>query len=262
MRIAVGIAASQDPAPLAGLGAEFERLGLESAWCNDSPAGEGLLTLASWARGTGRMRLGVGVMALDRHSPRVIADRVRDLDLASDRVLLGLGAGFSSRPLGAVREGVAELRALLPNLRIIMAAMGPRMCRLAGEVADGALLNWMTPERTDWARQLVHEGATEAGRDPDGITIYGYVRVAVGAGARERLQRESTWYAAAPHYARHFEAMGTVAHDVGETVDDPADLHGRLNRYTGLDVVVARILSERDPESILAVARAAVGQEN
>ena len=30
--------------------------------------------------------------------------------------------------------------------RLVVAALGPKMCRLAGEVADGVLFNWLTPE--------------------------------------------------------------------------------------------------------------------
>jgi len=32
-----------------------------------------------------------------------------------------------------------------PAPRIYLAALGPRMCELAGEVADGVLLNWIPP---------------------------------------------------------------------------------------------------------------------
>ena len=79
------------------------------------------------------------------------------------------------------------MRAALPGgARVVVAAMGPKMCALAGAEADGVFLNWMTPEKAAWARERVHEGAAEAGRDAP-PPVFGYVRVAVGDDAGERL---------------------------------------------------------------------------
>jgi alkanesulfonate monooxygenase SsuD/methylene tetrahydromethanopterin reductase-like flavin-dependent oxidoreductase (luciferase family) len=257
MRLGLGVAAGPDSTELAAVAPGIELLDFECAWCNDSPAGEGLAALAAWAEGSRHIDLGVGVMALDRHEPEAIAQRVRQLGLPRERLLLGVGAGFRSRPLEVIRDGVSELRRLMPGVRVVVAAMGPRMCALGGEIADGVLLNWMTPERTSWGRDRVHEGARAAGRAPTEVTVYGYVRVALGPGAEVRLERESRWYAGTPHYARHFEAMGVDAASVGEAVEAPEDLPARLSRYKGLDVVVVRALSERTPTAVLDIARAA-----
>ena len=62
-----------------------------------------------------------------------------------------------------LRQAVTELRDRLgTKVSLGVAAMGPRMCRLGGEIADLVLLNWMTPERMVWAREQVRQGA--AGR--------------------------------------------------------------------------------------------------
>jgi alkanesulfonate monooxygenase SsuD/methylene tetrahydromethanopterin reductase-like flavin-dependent oxidoreductase (luciferase family) len=53
------------------------------------------------------------------------------------------------------------------------------MVRLAGELADGALLNWATPERIAESRQLVAEGAARVGRDPGQVALTMYIRVCV-----------------------------------------------------------------------------------
>src|SRR6202000_1997740 len=45
----------------------------------------------------------------------------------------------------------------LPPAPVYLAALGPQMLRLAGEVADGALLNWATPERIALSRDLIDE---------------------------------------------------------------------------------------------------------
>ena len=54
----------------------------------------------------------------------------------------------------------------LPDAPVYMAALGPQMLRLAGEIADGALLNWATPERIAESRARIDEGSARAGRAP------------------------------------------------------------------------------------------------
>ncbi|MEA2647028.1 MAG: hypothetical protein QOE92_2111 [Chloroflexota bacterium] len=259
MQLGLGIAAGPDPDRFATLAAEAETLGYTSIWSNDSPAGEGLAMLAAWAGSSTVVDLGVGVMALDRHTPEAIAGRVTELGLAADRLLLGLGAGFNAGPLGAVREGVAALRERLPGVRLVVAAMGPKMCALAGEVADAALLNWMTPDRARLARGLVKGGAEESGRDPGEVTVHGYVRVAMGTDAADRLANEAGFYTQMPHYARHFEASGVEPRTIGVAAADETALRQALAEYDALDTLVVRVLSEREPAAILAVAAAASG---
>jgi alkanesulfonate monooxygenase SsuD/methylene tetrahydromethanopterin reductase-like flavin-dependent oxidoreductase (luciferase family) len=86
--------------------------------------------------------------------------------------------------LKRVRDGVATLRGKL-NTRIIVAALGPKMCQLAGEVADGVLFNWLTPEYARRSAELVRAGADAAKRPMP--RLYAYVRVALGPAASERL---------------------------------------------------------------------------
>ncbi|MGI8609899.1 MAG: LLM class flavin-dependent oxidoreductase [Candidatus Dormibacteria bacterium] len=259
MRLGLGIAAGSDPDQLAGLAAQAEDLGYDSIWTNDSPAGDGLSQLWAWAQQSRRIRLCVGVMALDRHQPEDIAARAAELGLPLDRVLIGLGAGFTDAPLKVVREGVAGLRSHLPGVQVAVAAMGPKMCRLAGEVGDAVLLNWMDPERAAWARPLVEEGVAEAGRRPGEVSIFGYVRTALGPEAGERLRREAAMYGQMPHYQRHFEAMGAEPASVGVTAADPSGIATQIQRYAAIDEPVVRVLSHRSMGDILAVARAAIG---
>lgn len=261
MKLGLGIAAGPEPERFAALAGEAEILGYEIVFANDHPGGEGLAQLSAWAGASSAIDLGVGVLALDRHQTGAVAARVGELGLPHSRLVLGLGAGFTDHPLAVVREGVAAMRAALPGVRVIVAAMGPKMCALAGEVADGALLNWMTPERAAYSRTLVREGASAAGRDPAGIRIYGYVRVALGEDAPDRLASEATFYEQMPHYARHFEATGVPPRSIGIAARDGAELRTAIQEYAALDVAVVRVLSERDPDAILEVARAASGGE-
>ena len=136
--------------------------------------------------------------------------------------------------------------------------MGPKMCALAGAEADGVFLNWMTPEKAAWARERVHEGAAEAGRASP-PPIFGYVRVADGADARERLVKEESFYRQLHQgYIRHFEALGAELGSVGIAAADPETVSRELERYEGsIDHVVVRALAHADAESLGAVADAA-----
>ena len=183
-----------------------EALGYASLWSNDHPGASGLETVAVFGEAARRPALGVAVLALDRHAPADVAQKLDEVRITPQRLWLGIGAGFTKRPLGVVREGIAALREVLPkNVRIVVAAMGPKMCALAGAEADGVFLNWMTPEKARWAREHVHEGAREAGRvEPP--PVFGYVRVAVGEDAEERLRKEEAFYRQLHQgYIRHFE---------------------------------------------------------
>jgi alkanesulfonate monooxygenase SsuD/methylene tetrahydromethanopterin reductase-like flavin-dependent oxidoreductase (luciferase family) len=255
----LGVAAGPDPEELHALAAEAEDLGYDSIWSNDSPAGEGLAQLAAWARESTHIRLCVGVLALDRHTPAAIAGRVRELELPLNRTLIGLGAGFTDNPLDVVRDGVAALHRELPDAAVAVAAMGPKMCGLAGAVGAAVLLNWMTPERAAWARPIVEQGATEAGRPAGDVTIYGYVRTALGHDAPGRLLREVAMYQQMPAYARHFAKMGAAPAEIGITATDPSQVATAIKRFDAMDEPVVRVLSHRAVPDIMTVARAAIG---
>jgi alkanesulfonate monooxygenase SsuD/methylene tetrahydromethanopterin reductase-like flavin-dependent oxidoreductase (luciferase family) len=88
----------------------------------------------------------------------------------------------------------------LPAAPVYLAALGPQMLRLAGDVAEGALLNWATPERIAVSRTLIAEGAARAGRDPGEIPVTMYVRVCIDddvAAARRAFGQQVLGYALA-----------------------------------------------------------------
>lgn len=264
MRTGFGVAAIVPHKVLRELGAALGSLGYDDAWSNDlGPGGDGdgLAALTALGEGEPALRLGLGVAALDRRSPSALGEAVAARGLATNgRLLLGVGAGFSPEPLGLVRKGIHELRSLLPDdVRIGAAAMGPRMCRLAGETADFVFLNWMTPERIAWARRLVGAGAEAAGREPEAVEIAAYVRVAVGAGAAERLSAEAARYASMPYYGRHFRAMGAQPGSVGVAAADAGAVAEGLAPYRDiLDTLVVRGLPPTPTlDAHLQIARAA-----
>jgi alkanesulfonate monooxygenase SsuD/methylene tetrahydromethanopterin reductase-like flavin-dependent oxidoreductase (luciferase family) len=87
-------------------------------------------------------------------------------------------AGTGSGAPGWPQSASLGLGALSPA-PVALAALGPQMLRLAGEVADGALLNWATPERIAVSRELVDAGAARTGREPGSVPMSMYIRVCI-----------------------------------------------------------------------------------
>jgi alkanesulfonate monooxygenase SsuD/methylene tetrahydromethanopterin reductase-like flavin-dependent oxidoreductase (luciferase family) len=251
-----GVAAGLDPEVARPLAARCAELGYDSIWSNDHPGAKGLETLAEFAAAAPALDLGVAVIALDRTPPARIAADLEASGLDPARLWLGVGAGFSEKPLTAMRESLPELRERLPGVRLVLAAMGPKMCALAGAELDGAFFNWMTPEFAARARQQVEAGAQEAGHEPP--PIFGYVRTAVGPEASERLAKEESFYrdlhdGYRNHFARLAEPKGTV----GVAAPDAATAQKSLAAYTALDTPVVRGLASATVDAMSALAEAA-----
>jgi alkanesulfonate monooxygenase SsuD/methylene tetrahydromethanopterin reductase-like flavin-dependent oxidoreductase (luciferase family) len=114
-----------------------------------------------------------------------------------------------------------------PATPVYLAALGPEMLRLAGEVADGASLNWCSPEQVAWSRERIAEGAARAGRDPSQVKVAEYIRICVDddvQAARRAYTRAVMGYAMGrgrdaqgrpQGYRAHFERMG-FAKQLGE----------------------------------------------
>jgi alkanesulfonate monooxygenase SsuD/methylene tetrahydromethanopterin reductase-like flavin-dependent oxidoreductase (luciferase family) len=178
--------------------------------------------------------------------------------LTDGKFFMGIGSGGAHRPdarrslglprlsaMSMMRDYLSVLRPLLageevtyegpvvtlrggalaidppPRTPVYLGALGPKMLRLAGELADGAALNWCTPEQIAWSRERIAEGAATAGRDASEIRVVEYIRVCVDEdvdAAKRALARATMGYAlgaAVPterersfSYRAHFERMG------------------------------------------------------
>ncbi len=253
---AFGVAAGL-PAEVCGPLAETcEEAGYDSIWANDHPGAKGLETLAEFAKASDSIGLGVAVIALDRQGPEVIAADIERLGLDPSRLWIGVGAGFEKKPRTFMAEQIGLLRERLPGVKLVMAAMGPRMCALAGASYDGAFFNWMTPAFAAGAREKVEAGAADAGHDAP--PVFGYVRTAVGDDATARLAKEESFYRDLHKgYRDHFARLGEPEGTVGVAAADREDAQAKLAAYDALDVIVVRGLASARVEPMTALARAA-----
>jgi alkanesulfonate monooxygenase SsuD/methylene tetrahydromethanopterin reductase-like flavin-dependent oxidoreductase (luciferase family) len=254
-----GVAAGLDPEVARPLAARSAELGYDSLWSNDHPGAKGLETLAEFAAAAPRSDLGVAVIALDRTPPEAIAADIERLAIDPAKLWLGVGAGFSKKPLTKMRESLPQLRESLPGVRLVLAAMGPKMCALAGAEFDGVFFNWMTPGFAAGARarEEVEAGAREAGRQTP--PVFGYVRTAVGPDAAERLAKEESFYRDLHKgYRDHFDRLGEPEGTVGVAAADRDEAQSLLAAYEDpLDTIVVRGLASAKVETMTAVAAAA-----
>jgi 5,10-methylenetetrahydromethanopterin reductase len=279
-----------------------EQTGYEALFLPEVGARETFSTLAALAGRTSTLRLATGVVPIVTRSVSVTAMAAATVhDISGGRMILGLGTGPSGPgALDRLRAYTGDVRALLAGesvgeerrgerfrlglaverpLPVWIAALGPRATALAGEIADGAILNWCTPERVAEARRTIDGAARAAGRDPGEVTISVYVRAVVGQErehALPALRAAAAQYASYPAYASQFEAMGLgdEARAAAEAlrsgrldavpesliravavVGDAAGASTRLEAYrrAGADVVVVYPVAVLDPvSSILA----------
>jgi len=273
----------RDPLPwpdVARIAREGERLGYEAVFLPETGVRDTLATLTGLAGETSTLVLGTGVIPMRARTPDLAATAAATVqERSGGRHVLGVGTGGAAPgALDRLRDYVEGIRLRLDTgapgaamglplpapVPIWVAALGPRAVRLAGEIADGVMLNWCTPERVADARDAIRGSATAAGRDPDAVTISVYVRAAFSDRADEALLAAAAEYASYPAYARQFAAMGVepTAEDVVEAVclrGDPDRARERLEAYreAGADLpVVYPVLARGErAESSLATLR-------
>lgn len=281
-----GIALGQElglvPADRDALVARAREAGYSSAWTNARETREPFDACARWTQG--RMTAGISVVPLDAWDSRELARVAAETARTATSFVLGVGSGRAGKgALDLVRAGVATLRREAPRIPIYIGALGPRMLQLAGEVADGAALNWCDSERVAWSREQVAQGARRAGRDPKAVRIVEYIRVCVDDdpdAARTALAVAMLGYAlAGPRrpkdsgYRIHFTRMGfdevltllEARREHGEAVealarDVPPELVAKVGAYgdaataaasfarlaEGLDLPIVRVVAARE----------------
>ncbi len=240
-------AAHFTPQDMQDMAALAEDRGYEVIWVPEG-AIDAIAQLTAFAFVTQRAKLATGILPIFSRTPTLTAMAAGGLDaICQGRFILGLGVGHQiavesqhgipfRRPVTRMRETVEIVRRLLrgarvtyqgrvfslkesvlgfsvarPHLPIYLAALGPRMIELAGEIADGVLLNWASPEYIRQAMEHLRRGATRAGRDPRDIDVACYVRTAVVEDVdlvRPRLQMRIARYFTMDYYRNYFAQMG------------------------------------------------------
>jgi alkanesulfonate monooxygenase SsuD/methylene tetrahydromethanopterin reductase-like flavin-dependent oxidoreductase (luciferase family) len=268
----------RDPLPwdeVATIAREGERLGYEGVFLPETGVRDTLATLTGLAGETSTLLLGTGVIPMRARTADLAAPAAATVqERSGGRHILGVGTGGSAKgALERMRAYVETIRELLDEaalnlpapVPVWIAALGPKATRLAGEIADGVILNWSTPERVAEAREAIRDAAIAVGRDPGAVTISVYVRAAFSDRADEALLAAASEYTSYASYARQFRAMGVepTAEAAIEAVCLRGDLNSardRLETYrdagADLPVVYPVLAAGETAETSLLVLRA------
>ncbi len=194
------------------------------------------VTLGHCATATARVRFGSRVITPVTRHPAVAASAAATLEeLAPGRTMIGLGSGDSAAyNIGARAASLAELREYALAIRglmstgraeyhgktatltwsrarvpIYLAASGPKTLRLAGLIADGAIVRTgLTPEIVRDSIAQVRAGAQEAGRDPAEIDLWWWPDVNVGESYGAAVEEIKTSLAMAGNHLTRFTTEG------------------------------------------------------
>lgn len=196
--------AAAEPDAMREAALRLERAGYDAAWTNEVIGKDALVQLAVLLGATNRIAFGTGVANLWAREPETAHAAADFLARAHPgRIVLGLGVGYPQQaaavgrdfgtPLATVRGYFARMgRGSYPR---ILAANGPRMQALAGEIADGAFPAMLPPEGTARVRRAL---------GPDGLLVVGLSVVADRHAAVEQV----TGALAQPWFAKAAADLG------------------------------------------------------
>ncbi|HWV25227.1 MAG TPA: LLM class flavin-dependent oxidoreductase, partial [Thermomicrobiales bacterium] len=241
------------------LAPRVEAAGFRTLWFNHAGPGNALASMQVAASVTSTLRLGSGVVAVDRMPGSYVVREVRERELPLDRCILGIGASAKPSPLTTVRDATELLHGEL-SATVYVGALGPKMRRLAVTVADGELLNWLTPDAARLAMQEKDADIAAAMKTGE-ADVSLYIRVAMGEASRPILEREAARYAGIPAYAANFARLGITALEASVYGESPEEVRAGLDRYTGVvDEAVVRAITPNDAlDEFIALVDAVAG---
>ncbi len=207
---------------------EWAGLGYGSVWIPESASAKNVLTFAAVVLGgTKRIVVASAIAVIWNRDPTAMMNAGRTLaDAHPGRFVLGMGVSHRNsasrrghdyhRPLQAMRSYLEEMDAAgydghPPDHRAprVLAALGPRMTALAGEMTDGAHPFLSTPDHTATVRENIGPGPLVAVEQ--GVVLTEDTAAARKA-ARKNLERFLQW----PNYRRHLLRLGFDEPDLAE----------------------------------------------
>lgn len=251
-RLSISLILAETPiTEMVEISRHFERSGVERVWLGEAWR-EPVVPITAMTVGTERIGVGTAVAQIFPVNPVIVAQQAAQLqELAGGRYALGLGLGASfvverwfgvdpSRPLRRAREFIEIVRGALRSpedgpfsyegellstrkyklpfaaeaveVPINLAAVGPKMQELAGELADGIVVGALHSDGyIEEMRERLRTGAKRSGRDPAELDVWVSIICCVdedAEAARRQARRSLVYVAQYPHYQRVYEREG------------------------------------------------------
>jgi len=278
-----------------------ESKGFEAVWQADSRlVRDAIVPMSAFAAVTDTIKIGSGVVDCWTRNPARLAATFSTLDdLAPGRVILGIGAWWDplaekvgvsrAKPLRAMREIITAVRALLANetvtmngefvhldgveldyvyqdrrpkdVPIYLGATGMQMMELAGEIADGVVLNYLvSPDYNKKALEHLAIGADKAGRSLDSIDRPQLVVCSVHEDRKTALDMArlmvTQYLGQQPHIMKASGVPQSLLDKVGEVLTWPAT-HEQVEAASKLvpDEIVQMLTASGTPDDARAKVR-------
>jgi 5,10-methylenetetrahydromethanopterin reductase len=278
-----------------------EEKGFEAVWQADSRlVRDAIVPMSAFAAVTDTIKIGSGVVDCWTRNPARLAATFSTLDdLAPGRVILGIGAWWEplaskvgvtrTKPLRAMREIITACRALLANetvtmngefvhldgveldyvyqerrpknVPIYLGATGMQMMELAGEIADGVVLNYLvSPDYNKTALEHLKIGADKAGRNWESIDRPQLVVCSVHEDRKTALDMArlmvTQYLGQQPHIMKASGVPQSLLDKVGEVLTWPAT-HEQVVAASKLvpDEIVQMLTASGTPDDARAKVR-------
>jgi alkanesulfonate monooxygenase SsuD/methylene tetrahydromethanopterin reductase-like flavin-dependent oxidoreductase (luciferase family) len=267
-----------DAGDLLALARRGEAAGFESIWTNEDIGFDSFSALSAIAQHTTRVRLGTAIVNVYSRSAMQLAMAAATLDaLSAGRAIVGISVGHHpwndlghgipiEKPLARLREYVAFLRKALSgdafthdgtvfhgvntrlafdpvrrSIPLFIAGERLRIISLAGEVADGLMINVVSPEYVrDTAIPTFRAAAEEAGRDASDLQVTALVTCSYSEDGDQAL----SW------------ARAMVAHRLRQSLKmldtQPPERHDEIRRVHALMVAGKPAAAEAEVSEELA----------
>ena len=271
-----------------------EKKGFEAVWQAESRlVRDAIVPMAAYAAVTEKLKVGSGVINNWTRNIGLLASTFLTLDdLAPDRIICGIGAWWDplaqnvgitrSKPLTAMKETLTIMKRLLAmervtyhgefvhvdgieldvvhgrreprNVPVFIGATGDKMMEMAGEIADGVVMNYcVPPEYNHKALDLLAKGAKKAGRTLDDIDRPQLVVCSVDLDHDKAIDttREllTQYLAQQPHIAKASGVSMDIVEKIQSILGWPAT-HEQIQKAKNLvpDDLIDRITASGTPE--------------
>ena len=253
------------------IAAGIERLGFGALWLGSSPDGD-LAQAEALLDATTTLTLATSIVNMWKDQAGLVArSYARVQQRHPGRFLLGVGAGHReatqqyASPYETLARYTGELVAGgVPRDGLVLAALGPRVLRLAGDRTAGAIPYLVPPEHTAQARALLGPGPLLA---PEHKVVLDTDPARARALGRSRVR---TPYLGLVNYTSNLRRLGWAEEDLSGGGSDalidalvahgsPAEVAAQLARHldAGADHVCIQLITEEDADPLPGYARLA-----
>ncbi len=252
------------PQVTSGLAAELERLGYGALWLGGSPTAD-LAIVDRLLGATGTLVVGTSIVNMWQSEPSVVAQSYARIEVGyPGRFVLGVGAGHReatpeyASPYDTLSTYVDRLLAAgVPSGRLVLAALGPRVLRLAADRAGGAIPYLVPPEHTRRAREIL--GPDKLLAPEHKVVLDSDPQRGHALGAR----RVRSPYLGLVNYTSNLRRLGYTDEDLADGGSDrlidalvahgsPDQVAARLTAHlaAGADHVCVQLLTEADADPV------------